>query len=93
MADNARRDPDPVEFDEDLDDTEEERSPEYAAAYAWLAEHGDELALFPGEWVAWADGQVLAHDRSLAVVQDAIDASDAEHPFLIPVPPAEAMLA
>ncbi len=92
MADKARREPDPVAYDDDLDDTEEEMSPEYAAAYAWLAEHGHELAAFPGEWVAWADGQVIAHDRSLGVVKTTIDALGVEHPFLIPVPPEEAFM-
>ena len=63
-----------------------------AAAYAWLAEHGDELAAFPGEWVAWSAGQVIAHDRFLGVVAAVIEALGVEHLFLIPVPTEEALL-
>jgi hypothetical protein len=93
MADKIQRGIEHDSFDDDLLDDEDGMSPEYAAAYAWLAERGDELAVYPGEWVAWSNGQVIAHNRSLSVVQDAIDALGIESVFLIPVPTAEALSA
>ena len=92
MADKARRGTEQDKFDDDLLDDEDGLSPEYAAAYAWMAERGDELAIYPGEWVAWSDGKVSAHDRSLGKVKATIDALGTEHVFLIPVPTEEAFV-
>ncbi|MDP9373152.1 MAG: DUF5678 domain-containing protein [Chloroflexota bacterium] len=69
----------------------EDEPVEYAEELAWLDAHGEELARYAGEWVALAQGRIVAHDPSVGVVMAAAREQGIERPFLIPVPPEGAL--
>ena len=55
----------------------------------WLATQPHLLDDYAGEWVAFADRTIVAHDPSFLGVMRQVEDLGIAHPFLFPVPPAD----
>jgi hypothetical protein len=61
----------------------------HAVAADWFANHPEQLALFPDEWVAVLGREVVAHDPSMIEVVRLARERGYDDPLLIPVTPSE----
>ena len=59
----------------------------HLAAMDWLTSHPEALADYEGEWVAVADGRVLAHGESVAEVVRSAERQGYDDPLPVPVMP------
>jgi len=60
---------------------------EHRAAMAWLNDHPGVAADYEGEWIAVADGRILAHGESVVDVINHAERQGYGDPLLVPVIP------
>jgi hypothetical protein len=61
--------------------------PREASALEWVSAHLPELRRkYRGEWIAVADGAIVAHERDLAALMRAVQAAGVHAPFVTQIP-------
>lgn len=58
----------------------------YAEELSWAEANAAVLARYPGEYVALADGEIVAHSRDLDVVMAELRQRQIVRYYLVPVP-------